>query len=386
MAKRIYKAKEPITLRQKSLSNGNKSLYLDIYQNGQRSYEFLKLYLIPEHTTEDAQRNRETMRLATAVKAKRIALLQDGAFDFKPTFKGKILLSEFLDLERKRYLKRGDNNSQYRHTKQVKGLIVAFGDRPLNKVTKEYLINFAEFLKGSVSKYGTYLSENTQYCYYNIISTALNQAVKDGYIQENPSKSVDSLLKPRIQPSKRVFLSIEELRLLKDTEPRDRSIEGVELYSQVQNAFLFSCYTGLRFSDIVSLRWVDIQTLPDGSKQVAKTMQKTKEDVYLPLSASALEYLPVKSKSTPKTALIFNLSSPSKVWETLQDWATRAGLQKHISFHTARHTFATLELFYGARVDTIQKLLGHKNINTTQIYAKVVEESKRKAVNLIPKL
>ena len=115
-------------------------------------------------------------------------------------------------------------------------------------------------------------------------------------------------------------------------------------------------------------------------------MQKTKENVIIDLSPNALNYLPTKRKNTQNNELVFSLPRVDVVWDMLQDWAARAGLQKHISFHTARHTFATLGIFYGADVYTMQKLLGHKNINTTQIYAKVVEESKRKAVNLIPKL
>lgn len=78
--------KEPIRLRRKTLANGNISLYLDIYWNGSRTYEFLKLYLIPEKTKADKEKNRETLKLANSVKAQRIIEIQNGEFGFKTTF------------------------------------------------------------------------------------------------------------------------------------------------------------------------------------------------------------------------------------------------------------------------------------------------------------
>lgn len=384
MAKKTYKAKEPIALRQKALKNGNKSLYLDIYQNGTRSYEFLKLYLIPEHTPEDKKRNLETLRLATAVKAKRITLLQDGAFNFKPTQKGNILLTEYLERERERFLKRGSNAYAQSIHNTIKH-ILNYGDSKLNAITKDYLQGFAEYLKNANTKYGTPLSANSQSLYYDVVAIALNRAVKDDLIQANPSHKIDGKDRPKPTQSNRVYLSMEELQLLKKTTARVYGGD-TKRYSKVQKAFFFSCFTGLRYSDIITLKWEDIKTLPDGGKQIAKTMQKTKENVIIDLSPNALNYLPTKRKNTQNNELIFSLPRVDVVWDMLQDWAARAGLQKHISFHTARHTFATLGIFYGADVYTMQKLLGHKNINTTQIYAKVVEESKRKAVNLIPKL
>ena len=219
MAKKTYKAKEPIALRQKALKNGNKSLYLDIYQNGQRSYEFLKLYLIPEHTPEDKKRNLETLRLATAVKAKRIALLQDGAFNFKPTQKGNILLTEYLERERERFLKRGSNAYAQSIHNTIKH-ILNYGDSKLNAIKKDYLQGFAEYLKNANTKYGTPLSANSQSLYYDVVAIALNRAVKDDLIQANPSHKIDGKDRPKPTQSNRVYLSMSELQLLKKTTAR----------------------------------------------------------------------------------------------------------------------------------------------------------------------
>ncbi|MBP5518015.1 MAG: site-specific integrase [Bacteroidales bacterium] len=384
MAKRIYKAKEPVKLRQQKIKDGNISLYLDYNLNGKRVREYLKLYLIPEHESTDKGRNKETLRLAQAVKAQRITELQNGTTGFRPIGRGKIYLSDWLQQERERFQKQGSTayQSSIRNTiKQVK----TYGDRPLNKIDKAYLEGYIEHLKTALNKYGKPLSANSQSLYYDVVAIALNRAVKEGYIKDNPSRRLDAKQRPKQEQSKRVFLTIEELKTLQHTKAR---IYGgtTKRYKETQNAFLFSCYTGLRYSDIVTLKWEDIKTLPDGSKEVVKTMQKTKETAFVPLSVFALEYLPTKPKKAPENGLVFNLARVDIVWDILQDWSKRAGLEKHISFHTARHTFATLALSYGADVYTIKELLGHKNINTTQIYAKVVAETKRKAVNLIPSI
>lgn len=378
MAKKKYTATEPVHLYFRPIKTGNKSIYLTYTIAGKQVKEALHLYLTP-----DKEQNKETLRLATAVKAQRITELQSEATGFKPTGKGKIYLSDWLQQQRERFQKQGSSayQSSVRNTIiQVK----AYGDRPLNKVDRDYLEGYIEHLKTAQSKYGKPLSANSQSLYYDVVAIALNRAFKEGYIKDNPSRRLDTKQRPKPEQSKRVFLTIEELRALKQTPAR---IYGgtTERYEAARAAFLFSCFTGLRYSDIVTLKWEDIKTLPDGSKEVIKTMQKTKELAYIPLSAQALEYLPPHEKE-PKNGLVFNLTRVDIVWDIIQDWSKRAGLEKHISFHTARHTFATLTLSYGADVYTIQKLLGHKNINTTQIYAKVVAETKRKAVNLIPSI
>lgn len=89
--------KEPVRIRQKSLSNGNKSLYLDIYLNGRRRYEFLKMYLIPEHSRADREKNKETLRLAEAVKSLRVVENQNGRYGFNPQFKMEIRLLDYYD-------------------------------------------------------------------------------------------------------------------------------------------------------------------------------------------------------------------------------------------------------------------------------------------------
>ncbi len=119
--------------------------------------------------------------------------------------------------------------------------------------------------------------------------------------------------------------------------------------------------------------------------QVEINQKKTGEPLYLPLSANALQWLPERglAKDSDK---VFALPHVSTVEKFLPIWAKDAGINKHITFHVSRHTNATLMLSFGADIYTVSKLLGHTNVKTTQIYAKIVDENKRKAVNLIPEI
>jgi len=116
-------------------------------------------------------------------------------------------------------------------------------------------------------------------------------------------------------------------------------------------------------------------------------MKKTKHSVSVPLSENALAFLPERGEDGDNDRVFKNLpEQPGNADARLHTLIRHAGINKKVSFHVGRHTFATLTLTYGADLYTVSKLLGHCNIRTTQIYAKIVDEQKRKAVNLIPKL
>lgn len=91
----MSESKEPIRLRQRKMSTGNISLYLDIYLNGKRTYEYLKMYLIPEQTRADREKNKETLKLADAVRAKRVIELRNGQYGFKNTTSGKLRFFDY---------------------------------------------------------------------------------------------------------------------------------------------------------------------------------------------------------------------------------------------------------------------------------------------------
>ena len=391
--KQTVKLKEPVRIRFKQLSNGNQSIYLEYYTGdvirkenyvgGKRKYEFLKLYLIPERTREDKAKNEVTLALAKAIQSKRIVEVQNDAHGFQNTNKSRVNLLDYLENIGKQSAEQGSRNyartvlNTVRALKLFRGDYIAFRD-----VDKEFLSEFTDYLRQmpKASKYGVLktggrLSANSVVSYYGTLRTAINRAYKEGIITVNPTKEFDFASKVRQEPSRREYLTIDELKTLINTECR---------HEIVKRAFLFSCLCGLRVSDIRKLKWCDLQR-SGGRVRIEITMQKTKEPLYLPISDEALKWLPERGEASDSD-FIFPLTHEGTVNDTLQHWAKVAGITKHISFHVARHTHATMMLTLGADLYTVSKLLGHKNIATTQIYAKIVDKKKEEAIGLIPNL
>lgn len=391
--KQTVKLKEPVRIRFKQLSNGNQSIYLDYYTGdvirkenyvgGKRKYEFLKLYLIPERTREDKAKNEATLALAKAIQSKRIVEVQNDAHGFQNTNKSRVNLLDYLENIGKQSAEQGSRNYARTVLNTVRALRLFRGDYiAFRDVDKEFLSEFTDYLRQmpKASKYGVLkaggrLSNNSVVSYYGTLRTAINRAYKEGIITVNPTKEFDFASKVRQEPSRREYLTIDELKTLINTECR---------HEIVKRAFLFSCLCGLRVSDIRKLRWCDLQR-SGGRVRIEITMQKTKEPLYLPISDEALKWLPVRSEAGDSD-FIFPLTHEGTVNDTLQHWAKVAGITKHISFHVARHTHATMMLTLGADLYTVSKLLGHKNIATTQIYAKIVDKKKEEAIGLIPNL
>lgn len=208
---------------------------------------------------------------------------------------------------------------------------------------------------------------------------ALNKAERDGIIVKNPGKDIDRSIKPHFEPKSRCYLTLDEVQKIINTDYAPDN--------DVKPAFLFCCFSGLRYSDVQKMTWREITVSADGLAQLETSMKKTGKPLYLPLSDNALKWLPERGDTPDDSRVFYKL--PDQVTNAdvrLRTLVKKAEISKHVTFHVARHTFATLTLSYGADLYTVSKLLGHSNVRTTQIYAKIVDESKRKAVNLIPKL
>lgn len=202
------KVKEPVRLRSKPLKDGSESLYLDIYWNGIRRYEFLKLHLIPETTKEAKARNKETLAIATTLKSERIVALQRGEYNFS-TADTKIKLLDYIEQERQGYINRGSTSyarnlgSLYSHLKAFAG-----PDKKLASVDKRFIQNFIDYLdrcgiRGSSSS--VILAR---------LGNILNRAVRSGLIDKNPAAMLDKEDRPRLDVREREYLTIDELRQL----------------------------------------------------------------------------------------------------------------------------------------------------------------------------
>ena len=143
-------SKEPIRLRQRKTSKGLTSLYLDIYLNGKRSYEYLKLYLVPEKTREDKQKNKETLKLAEAIRAKRVVELQNGEFGFKSQFKEDTLFFDYYEAMCEKRFKAEDNKSNWGNWRScLKHLEKYEPNRKITfrEVTPEWVQGFRDYLE-----------------------------------------------------------------------------------------------------------------------------------------------------------------------------------------------------------------------------------------------
>lgn len=376
--------KEPVRLREKKLKNGNVSLYLDIYFEGTRKYEMLRLYLVPEKTRADKEANRTTLAIANSIKAKRIIDIQSGAYDVKLANRSEELFFPYYD-KRASTAKGGSHRTwlsmrriltdycvnenitfkqmgiEWAHGLRdfIDNKSYGSGIRKLKEITDEEMQERAE--KG--------LAHGTKCQYWTIIKTIFNEAVRDGIIDKSPFANIAGF-KP--SDPKRTYLTAEEVRLLASTECKRQD---------VKNAFLFSCLTGLRHSDIEQLTWGDVRE-ENGYTRIVFRQQKTKRLEYLDINKQAVTLM---GERKADTELVFPIGvTLVRLCVVLKDWTKRANINKHITFHVARHTFATMMLSNGVDLYTVSKLVGHKNINTTQIYAKVMDREKQRAVDTIP--
>ena len=377
--KEELRIKEPIKLRVKHLANGNKSIYLDMYMNGKRKYEFLKLYIIPEYNKSDRVRNSETLKLANAIKAQRIIELQNQSHGFKINKTSHIRLTDYIQSV-------AEKKSENEVRKTVLHAVVYHlrrynpNDIQLSRIDKDYILGFLDYLKTAKqthTKKEKLLHVNTQVYYYKMLRYCLNYAVSEELISANPMNKIKNEEKPHKHRTEREYLTIDELRKLAQTP----FYNGL-----LKKAFLFSCFCGLRHSDIIALTWGDIEMDGDGNSRLYIIQKKTKEAISLPLSQEAIKQLPKREDAKEDDIIFKKLITLGRTNEILPKWAEQAGIKKHITFHTARHTHATMLLTLGVDLYTVSKLLGHTNIQTTQIYAKLVDESKKKAIDLIPNI
>lgn len=226
---------------------------------------------------------------------------------------------------------------------------------------REYLLN-AKQLKHPDKQ----LAQNSAAGYWSTFRGFLKIAYQEKLLQENVNDYLESI---DAVDGRREFLTLEEVRQLAAT-PCDTP--------DLKNASLFSRLTGLRISDILALNWSNIVKATNGGWCLRIKTEKTDTEATLPLSQEAYELC-----GKPGTGLVFKNLKRHYTQKPLQDWLKDASITKHFTFHCFRHTFATLQVNEGTDIYTVSHLLTHANIGTTQIYADIVDKSKRDAVERI---
>lgn len=184
-------------------------------------------------------------------------------------------------------------------------------------------------------------------------------AMKDGYLSVNPFVGIKCLKAHQ----EREFLTISELKKLEKTECGNE---------EVKRAFIWSCYTGMRYGDVLKLTYQQI-------KEGVLTFQQSKTGSFerMKLPQKALEI------AQDGKGLIFALPTYKNMRKHLKNWVANAGIEKHITFHSSRHTFATTLITLNIDVYVVSKLLGHSSVVTTMIYAKLVDQKKDEAMNAL---
>lgn len=403
-------SKENPRLEQRVLADGRISLYLEYYfgrtkelvldehgeparyesgkMAGQLKYkvkhdrkkENLDLYLIAKPRTPiERQHNKSTLELAKKIREERGQQLLNDKQGYKLSMDNKNLLTywdnfiENEDVADKRLLKAVLKN--FRKFLLEEYPMFANKLEP-KQLRPEVVQRFVDFLVDNHKGQGAMT-------YYKRFKRLINYATSKGIIRNNPCVGNDG--KPIAPPKTddilaKDILSADELQQLFSTHYKGENPE-------IRRAFAMTCYSGIRYCDVTKLTYSDI----DYSNKVLTFRQSktaahsSKSGVNIPLNDTLLAIIGKKSNDA-KDDLIFHLPSSMMCLKALDRWTKHAGIDKHITWHCGRHSFATMILTNGANVKVVSELLGHSSLRFTEIYVRAMDEAKKNAINSLPTL
>ena len=352
-----------VYLRKKVNASGTTSLYLDIYNDGKRYKEYLThLKLLKPTNPIERNNNAEKLKLAKQIRDKKAMELQANEHEIVNYQLNKIELVTYFENYLSKYTKKDKRNiegvlKRFLLFAKEEGIVLT----TMKKLNSGIVSDFADYLKSTCKGEGA----NS---YFARFKKVLNKAVKDGLITKSPA---DGIVIKKDNSRMKDVLTIEEIQLLANVEIGN---------SQVKNAFLFCCFTGLRWSDIKQLKWENV----DLRNNLLKTIQsKTSKHVEITLNDTALKLLPNKDE---KNELVFNLPSTTSTLKHLRKWVLKAGVEKKITWHCARHSFGTNLIIYKNDAMIVSKLMGHSSIAQTQRYVRIANDLKKQATDNLPKI
>lgn len=356
----------PINLRFQKRAGDRKAILIDHYYDGKHHYENTGLFLIAETNEKTKRENARTMRKANDLLHQRI----DEYFSSKsvpvvaePSFTMAEWFKTFVAEKKRQGIRTADRLDNYTR------IITEFDSTTgLKDVDKDFCLRFITYLRDEYrTKAGQKLGPKSIFNITGYFLTSLNMAVQHGKIAANPWYRLSQKEKPKNPKTKREYLTIEEVKALIATPCENEAVKG---------AYLFSCFCGLRLGDVISLKWESITT--DGERwKIGIVASKNQRVLHIPLSAQAMKWMPKKTGE-----LVFPSLTRDAILRHLKNWAKAAGITKTVTFHTSRHTFATILLTLGTDIYTVSKMLGHSSVKPTQIYARIVDEAKDNAVCL----
>lgn len=351
--------------RKKKLNkSGNALIQVEAYRNRKKVYISTGIYVNPQQWDNRHSRiiqhphseelNRMLEEFILQLQWEELKSWKRGVHINLSAFKA---ISRQNDTERMTFLSFGRNWVEHSLRKDAtkKNLLTTLD--LLNNFRSS--IEFEDFMRQKMYETNTIAKHMRQ------LRTFVNEAIKRGYIQ--PENYPFRKYQIKTTQSKHSFLLPEEIRKL---EKLKLSLCSKSLMHSLK-AFLFCCYTGVRYSDFVLLNEKNIVAIK-GEKWLIFRTVKTNTEVSIPLyllfQGKALRLLQEYHQNVND---FFHLKSNSSVNKDLKKIGMLAKIEKHFSFHTARHTNATLLIYNGAQITTVQKLLGHQSVKTTQGYSDI---------------
>ena len=378
----------------KILSDGRESLFLDYYFGYQMVYserldkqvarkdrkrEFLKLYLWQAPRTPlERQQNKETMELAKRIRFERGQELLENVEGYRLKKKSDINFLDYFRAYIDKYTKKDIRmveialkrfidflNDTPEYSKYVKRI------KP-EHITKDMVEDFTEYLQGRS------VGEGAKSIYARF-KKVIKYAIEHDVMVKNPCTGIS--IKVDDQQLRKEVLSPEEIQQLIATHYEHEN-------PNIRRAFILCLYCGLRFCDVKDLTFANV----DHSNRLLKFEQsKTKghsasSGVVIPLNDGILKLIGEPSDPDKRDEVIFPLPSYEMCLKALRHWVKRAGINKHISWHCARHSFAVNILNNGANIKTVASLLGHSGLKHTEKYTRAIDSLKEAAINSLPEL
>jgi len=358
-----------VTLRKRPVAGAKESLYLDFYppirdpfsmRMTRRESLGIYIYLKPRNEIE-REFNHEMMMKAEVIRSLRVQSLINEEFGFLDKNKKKADFLSYFELKAKKKDQKWEK--VYMHFSNfVKGKCT-FGDVNVELCNKfrDYLLDTKQLVHKDNK-----ISQNSAAGYFSTFRALLKIAYKEKFFRENLNDYLESIETTDV---KKEYLTLDEVKLLAST-PCEIPV--------LKSASLFSCLTGLRISDILNLEWNSIVPASEGGYCMRIRTEKTETETTLPLSEEAMELC-----GKPGEGKVFKGLQKYMTHQPLKNWINSTEITKHITFHCFRHTFATLQIALGTDIYTVSKMLTHKNVTTTQIYADLVSSKKRESANKI---
>jgi site-specific recombinase XerD len=347
-----------IKVREIDLKGNWIGIQLDIHKNGTRKKKMLDIryYKYPKTPLEreiNKERKEIVKKIVANIELRGIDDLYEKGYQTEKDF------FEYCD----EFIERKAQHSEMRTFKSMIAKLKTFWKKkklPCSEIDEEFLISFKDYLDAT-------LNGSTPFNYFKKLKRIIKEATISKYFKTNPALNIKN--SKGISAEKDILTS-EEAFLLSITECSN---------SNVKRAFLFSCLTGLRYCDVKILKWSNI----NNENLLSIVQVKTKEKVVMPLHDNAIKLLGERGQGK---SLVFDLPSHTGCLGILKKWVEKAEIDKHITWHCARHTFATSLVFADVGINMVSSLLGHKDLRQTQIYVRTAELSKTKAINKLPNI